>query len=174
MEILFYIHATIAVLAMGMAMFTSHAIHALLYTIFSLLCLAVSMYILSAPLAAALEVIIYAGAIMVLFVFAIMLLQVPTESNKSLNINKSRAAFGLIIFAIFWAELAFVVGNGLLDRSLNAVSIKDIARELFSTYGFLVEVISFVLLAGLATSIFIGRSFLVRRKALEVMSHDSP
>ena len=50
------------------------AVHALLYLIVSLLAVAVVFYTMGAPLVAALEVIIYAGAIMVLFVFVVMML----------------------------------------------------------------------------------------------------
>ena len=51
-----------------------NAVHALLYLIVSLLAVAMIFYMLGAPFVAALEVIIYAGAIMVLFVFVVMML----------------------------------------------------------------------------------------------------
>lgn len=175
MEILFYLHASIAVMAIGLAMFTTHAVHALLYMIFSLLCLAVSMYILSAPLAAALEVIVYAGAIMVLFVFAIMLLYLPaTRAKERAPFKKSQMVLGLVAFAIFWGELSFVLNSGFLKSDFPLlISTKDIASALFKTYGFLLELISFVLLAGLATAIFVGRSFMAQRSSLGVENHDS-
>ena len=54
--------------------------HALLYLVVSLLAVAVIFFLLGAPFAAALEVIIYAGAIMVLFVFVVMMLNVSADS----------------------------------------------------------------------------------------------
>ena len=71
---LFYIAATIALVATVLAMTRANAIHALIYLIVSLLAVAVIFFLIGAPFAAALEIVIYAGAIMVLFVFVIMML----------------------------------------------------------------------------------------------------
>ncbi len=74
--ILFYIAATVALVSTILAMTRANAIHALIYLIVSLLAVAVIFYLIGAPFVAALEIVIYAGAIMVLFVFVIMMLQV--------------------------------------------------------------------------------------------------
>src|ERR1700688_3239050 len=102
MELLFYLHASAAVMAMGIAMVATYAIHALLYTVLSLLCLAVSMYLLSAPLAGALEAIIYGGAIMVLFIFAVMLLQTPGKNHHEPGFDWRRFSLGIAVFGLFW------------------------------------------------------------------------
>ena len=70
----FVISALVAVAATAMVITRRSAVHALFYLVVSLLAVAVIMYILGGPFVAALEVIIYAGAIMVLFVFVIMLI----------------------------------------------------------------------------------------------------
>ena len=74
MDAVFYIAAAVAILATIMVITRLNAVHALLYLIVSLLSVAVVFYTLGAPFIAALEVIIYAGAIMVLFVFVVMML----------------------------------------------------------------------------------------------------
>ena len=74
MELLFYIAGAVAVIATLMVITRLNAVHALLYLIVSLLAVAVVFFTLGAPFVAALEVIIYAGAIMVLFVFVVMML----------------------------------------------------------------------------------------------------
>src|SRR5580704_16343231 len=74
MELTFYIAAAVAVLSTGLMLTRLNVVHALLYLIVSLLGVAVDFFVLGAPFIAALEVIIYAGAIMVLFVFAVMML----------------------------------------------------------------------------------------------------
>ena len=74
MEVLFYIASLVALSATGLALSRSNAVHALIYLIVSLLAVAVVFFLLGAPFAAALEILIYAGAIMVLFVFVIMML----------------------------------------------------------------------------------------------------
>ena len=71
---LFYVAATVALVATVLAMTRTNAIHALIYLIVSLLAVAVIFFLIGAPFAAALEIVIYAGAIMVLFVFVIMML----------------------------------------------------------------------------------------------------
>ncbi len=74
MEVLFYIAASVSVLATLRVITDLHAVHALLYLVVSMMALAVIFFLLGAPFAAALEIIIYAGAIMVLFIFVVMLL----------------------------------------------------------------------------------------------------
>ena len=74
MEVAFYITAIVAIVSTVLTITRLNAVHALLYLIVSLLAVAVVFYTMGAPLVAALEVIIYAGAIMVLFVFVVMML----------------------------------------------------------------------------------------------------
>src|SRR5919197_6637605 len=74
MQFTFYLAAAVAVVATLMVITRLNAVHELLYLIVSLLAIALIFYILGAPFAAALEVIIYAGAIVVLFVFVVMML----------------------------------------------------------------------------------------------------
>ncbi|HOL71740.1 MAG TPA: NADH-quinone oxidoreductase subunit J, partial [Bryobacteraceae bacterium] len=73
---MFYLAGAVAVAATIMTITRLNAIHALLYFVVSLLAAAVVFYTLGAPFIAALEVIIYAGAIMVLFIFVVMMLNV--------------------------------------------------------------------------------------------------
>lgn len=150
-------HASIAVLAMGWAMLTPHAVHALLFAVMSLISLAVSMYSLSAELAAALEVIIYAGAIMVLFIFAVMLIKPEALISKKVKFSVSNAFFGLLVL-LFFGEILWAISQGFLSDANTTVTLSDIAEALFNTYGFYVEVISFVLMAGFVTAIFIAKS----------------
>ena len=74
LENLFYSAAVVALAATIAALTRANATHALIYLIISLLAVAVVFFLLGAPFAAALEIVIYAGAIMVLFVFVIMML----------------------------------------------------------------------------------------------------
>jgi NADH-quinone oxidoreductase subunit J len=82
MEVLFYLAAVVALLATGLALTRANAAHALIYLIVSLLAVAVLFFLMGAPFAAALEIVIYAGAIMVLFVFVIMRLNVGQEVSS--------------------------------------------------------------------------------------------
>ena len=71
MIILFYLAAVIAILSTVAVIVQTNIVHALIYLILSLLAVAVIFYVLGAPFAALLEAIVYAGAIMVLFLFVI-------------------------------------------------------------------------------------------------------
>jgi len=82
MNILFYIAACIAIIATLRMIIGTNAVHSLLYLIVSLLSVSVIFFLLGAPFIAALEVIIYAGAIMVLFVFVIMMLNTGSSGVK--------------------------------------------------------------------------------------------
>src|ERR1700757_4262862 len=76
MTTLFYLAGALAIVATLLAITQRHAVHALLYLIVSLLAVAVDFFVLGAPFAAALEAIVYAGAIMVLFLFVVMMLNI--------------------------------------------------------------------------------------------------
>ena len=82
MTIIFYIAALVAILSTLLVITRTSAVHALLYLIVSLLAVAMIFFVLGAPFVAALEVIIYAGAIMVLFIFVIMMLNLGGAHAK--------------------------------------------------------------------------------------------
>src|ERR1700747_3634041 len=82
MVTLFYLAGILAIIATLLAITRHHAVHALLYLIVSLLAVAVDFYTLGAPFVAALEIRIYAGAIMVLFVFVVMMLNVADHAME--------------------------------------------------------------------------------------------
>ena len=82
METMFYLAALVALAATLLALTRSNATHALIYLIVSLLAVAVLFFLMGAPFAAALEIVIYAGAIMVLFVFVIMMLNLGESGDR--------------------------------------------------------------------------------------------
>src|SRR6185312_8825940 len=82
MLITFYVAAAIAILSTVLTITRLNAVHALLYLVVSLLAVAIVFYVLGAPFVAALEVIIYAGAIMVLFIFVMMMLNLGERATQ--------------------------------------------------------------------------------------------
>ena len=78
---LFYIAGVIAVISTLAVVLQTNIVHALLYMVVSLLSVAVICYVLGAPFAAMLEAIVYAGAIMVLFLFVIMMLNLGQHTR---------------------------------------------------------------------------------------------
>src|SRR5688572_2492787 len=82
MVLAFYLASLIAILATVRVVTNTNAIHALLYMVISLLAVAMTFFALGAPFAGALEIIVYAGAIMILFVFAVMMLNLGEETRR--------------------------------------------------------------------------------------------
>ena len=82
MNALFYLSGAIAIFATIMVITRMNVVHALLYLVVSFLAVAMVFFVLGAPFVAALEVIIYAGAIMVLFIFVIMMFNLGAEHAK--------------------------------------------------------------------------------------------
>ena len=115
MVIAFYITAAIVIISTLMVITRLNAVHALLYLVISLLSVAVLFYLLGAPFAAALEMIVYAGAIMVLFIFVIMMLHLGEKSviqekkwlKPSMWIGPAVLAIGLL------AELLYILPQDL-------------------------------------------------------------
>src|SRR5882757_7838262 len=82
MEIAFYLAAAVAVISTIMAVTNANPVHALLYLIVSLLAVAMVFFAIGAPFAGILEIIVYAGAIMVLFVFVVMMLNLGPATTE--------------------------------------------------------------------------------------------
>lgn len=161
MEIAFYLSALIALAATALAITRLHAIHALLFLIVSLLALAVLFFVIGAHFAAALEIIIYAGAIMVLFVFAIMMLNLGKQTMEwerqllTPRIWVLPTALTLVLFA----ELIFLLGAGAKAAGSETVQISpaQVGAGLFGPYILAVEMAAFLLMAGLVGAYHIGR-----------------
>jgi NADH-quinone oxidoreductase subunit J len=165
METLFYLAAGIALIATVAALTRANASHALIYLIVSLLAVAVLFFLMGAPFAAALEIVIYAGAIMVLFVFVIMMLNLGEEGvarEKSWLAGRHWLVSG-IMAAVLLLELMLALGQAPAATSGTAVDPKAVGLALFGPYLLAVEIASMLLLAGLVGAYHLGRRFIVRR-----------
>ena len=160
MELAFYIAGTVAIAATVMMITRLNVVHALLYLIVSLLALAVVFYILGAPFAAALEVIIYAGAIMVLFVFVVMLLNLGEAAvRKEETWLRPRMWIGpSVLIAVLIAELLYLVGRRGAQTGYAIVTIgpEEVGNAMFGPYMLGAELASMLLLAGLLGAYHLG------------------
>ena len=166
MESLFYLAALIAVIATVAALTRPNAAHALIYLIVSLLAVAVMFFLMGAPFAAALEIVIYAGAIMVLFVFVIMMLNLGET-----GVSREREWLGArhwvvpgVMAGLLLFELLMAMGHVPGVTSAEAVTPKAVGIALFGPYVLAVEIASMLLLAGLVGAYHLGRRFIVRRE----------
>ena len=160
MNFTFYLAGAIALLSTVLAITRLNAIHALLYVIVSLISVAVLFFTLGAPFIAALEVIIYAGAIMVLFVFVVMMLNLsPASTVLERQLFSGRSWIGAaILAAILVVELVYILAQGeVLFTGTAMQDPRHISIALFGPYVVGVELAAFLLLAGLVGAFHIGR-----------------
>jgi NADH-quinone oxidoreductase subunit J len=160
MIFLFYLAAAVALIATFMVITRLNIVHALLYMIVSLLAVAVIFFLLGAPFIAALEVIIYAGAIIVLFIFVVMMLNLgPQSVAQERQWFNWRTWRGLILLTgILLLELVFAFRLGYLTpHDLTESTPQEVAIALFGPYLLGVELASMLLLAGLVGAYHLGR-----------------
>ena len=158
MEIAFYIAGAVAVLSTVLMLTRLNVVHALLYLIVSLLGVAVVFYVVGAPFVAALEVIIYAGAIMVLFVFVVMMLNL---GKHAVGLEKQWLTPGIwigpvLLASILLIEVVYLMRAFSVALDTGAVNPKAVAIALFGPYLIGVELASMLLLAGLVGAYHLG------------------
>jgi NADH-quinone oxidoreductase subunit J len=159
MNILFYGSGIIAILATLLTITRINVVHALLYFIVSLLALAVIFYSLGAHFAAALEVIVYAGAIMVMFLFVIMMLNLgqTTQDQERAWLKPGIWIGPAILTAPLLVELLTTINGAQQQMAHTVVTAKDVGIDLFGPYVLAVELASMLLLAGLVGAYHLAR-----------------
>jgi len=161
----FYALAAVAIFASLRVVIHANPVHAILSMIVSLLAVAGIFFILGAPFAGALEIVVYAGAILVLFVFVIMMLNLGMRNElieeSWLDAKTWAVPTGLtIIIAVI---LFAMLGMGHNDAALiGGVSIpaKAVGTVLFSHYIMIVEIAALLLLAALVAAYHLGKKSL--------------
>jgi len=157
---LFLVASAVAVVATVLAITRANAVHALLYFVVSLFSAAFLFLLLGAPFVAALEVIVYAGAIIVLFLFAVMLLNLGREAvaEEKRRLSGSIWVGPSLLALVLAAELAWVFARGGdALAGITKVGPKEIGIALFGPYVLAVELASMLLLAGLVGAYHLGR-----------------
>ncbi|TAM81584.1 MAG: NADH-quinone oxidoreductase subunit J [Acidobacteria bacterium] len=160
MEVVFYIAAIVAITSTILAITRLNAVHALLYLIVSLLSVAIVFFVMGAPFIAALEVIVYAGAIMVLFVFVVMMLNLGKKAtDRERQWQRGSMWVGpSVLAAILIAEIAWLVsGPGNAVYGSTAIEPKQVGIVLFGPYLIGVELASMLLLGALVGAYHLGR-----------------
>jgi NADH-quinone oxidoreductase subunit J len=160
MDWFFYIAASVSVLATAMVITRLNAVYALLYLIVSLLAVALIFFRLGAPFIAALEVITYAGAIMVLFLFVIMLLNLgPRSTEQESSWLRPRMWLGPVTLTIILLiELIYMLSQSERQPLAGAtIEAKQVGIALFGPYLLGAELASMLLLAGVVGAYHLGR-----------------
>jgi NADH-quinone oxidoreductase subunit J len=155
------IFSLLALLAVGGAVnliLQPHPIHSALSLIVVMVALAGEYLLMGAEFIAAVQIIVYAGAIMVLFVFVIMLLNAGVEERT--NLSHIARWLGLPVAAILLAELAWTVRRGSLGAGnipAGTVSTSHLATLLFREYVFPFELTSVLILVAIMGAIALAK-----------------
>ena len=159
MIILFYLAGAIAVISTAAVIVQTNIVHALLYLILSLLAVAVVFYVLGAPFAAALEAIVYAGAILVLFLFVIMMLNLGqhTRDQERSWLNARMFVAPGIMSALLLGQFLNVMSQIDQDMAITRVGVMEVSALLFGPYVLAVELASILLLAGLVSAYHLAK-----------------
>ena len=162
MEIaVFLLFAFLAVASALVVVVHGNPVYSVMSLVVTLISTAVLFVLLGAPFLAALQVLVYTGAILVLFLFVIMLLNIEQEPRGvgGRRAQKMAALAGAAIFAAILGSLTLqaYAGRFLGDLTPESVAIKPLARELFSTYLLPFEIIGLLLLAAVVGATVLAR-----------------
>jgi len=144
MEVLvFMVVATVAVVSAMVVLLHKNPIIGALFLVTNLICIAVLYLLLDAQFLAAIQVIVYAGAIMVLIVFVIMLLSLRREEGiRAGSAQRALASLGAVAFVL-------LIVRGILPISWRVASVRTdfgtaeyVGRRLFTDYYYPFEMIS--------------------------------
>ena len=158
--ILFYVFAAIAVGTTLLVVVQSNPVYSVLLLIGSFIGLAGLYVLLEAPFVAVIQIIVYAGAIMVLFLFVVMLLNAPREEvvqSGMLESGGTRAIGGLLAVA-FAGEIAWALMRSRTQavtgaRDLTSPSVPQIGQRLFQEYAFAFEATSILILVAMVGAV---------------------
>jgi NADH-quinone oxidoreductase subunit J len=135
-----------------------HPIHSALSLIVVMVALAGLYLLQGAEFVAAVQIIVYAGAIMVLFIFVIMLLNAGEEERT--NLSRLARYVGVPLSVVFLAELAYWIARAtshLGSAPPEVVSTRDLSTLLFREYVFPFELTSFLILIALLGALVLAR-----------------
>lgn len=159
MELAFYLSGLVAVLATVGVITGKNPVHAVVYLIVSLIAVALVFFALGAPFAGALEIIVYAGAIMVLFVFVVMMLNLGPDEDSGGWRHPRHWAGPSILAGILLAVLVNLLIRGDLVQVIEGdlLTARSVALTLFGPWLMVVELSGLLLLGALIAASHVGR-----------------
>lgn len=158
--IIFYSAAAITVIAVLLMIFQANPVASAIYLVLSFFSLAVLYVLLQAPFVAALQILVYAGAIMVLFIFVIMLLNLKNDEISYEKICAKSVGIVLLgtgLFGFLAHYLFKIPAVGFIVPPVNFGNVNGIAELMLNDYVVPFEVMGILLLVGLVGAIVLGR-----------------
>ncbi len=180
-EAIFMITAIVCLISALLTVTAHNAVHALLYLVTMMIAIALIFFLFGSPFAAALQIIVYAGAVMVLFVFVTMMLHQGEKSilDEKALFSLKNAKGPLLLATILIAELLMIsvqplemnsslvplsaISSGAKqdsaqrDNTSQPNSVKSLAIQLYGPYRLLVIIAAMLLLSALIAAIHIAR-----------------
>jgi NADH-quinone oxidoreductase subunit J len=162
---LFYFFGAVAVIASLLVIAQRNPVYSVLLLITSFGALSGLYILLDAPFAAAIQIIVYAGAIMVLFLFVVMLLNAPhedTEFDERTHplLRPGPMRFGGALAVVLIAELAWALARSAPPSTFSSTaitSVQAIGKSLFTDYAFQFEVTSVLILVAMLGAVVMAR-----------------
>jgi len=166
--LLFYTFAAVTVIGALMVVTQKNPVYSVLSIIASFFGLAGLYVLLEAPFVAVAQIIIYAGAIMVLFLFTVMLLNATREDaaewDRAHPLYRPMAVrVGAVLAVLLALELGWALSRtsglavGVADERPAASSVRELGRILFTDYMFAFEVTSILIIASMVGAVVLAR-----------------
>ena len=153
----FYVFTAIMLAAALSVVFNRRPIYSVLSLLVVMFALAALFVMLGAYFLAALQILLYAGAVLVLFLFVIMLLNLEPEALARMRVSTLRGV-GTIAAGLLFALLVRVLAGSTPNASAPvAGTVETIGRELFSTYLLPFELTSFIILAAVIGAVTLAK-----------------
>ncbi len=162
---LFYLFAAVAVLASLLVIAQRNPMYSVLLLIVSFGALSGLYVLLDAPFVAAIQIIVYAGAIMVLFLFVVMLLNAPheeTEYDERVHplLRPGPMRLGGLLAVVLVLELVWALTKGAESGRFAGGAVSSVAalgRLLFTQYAFAFEVTSVLIISAMVGAVVLAR-----------------
>lgn len=166
LQLFYVILFMLAMFSALMVVLSSHTVYSALYLVLTMISLAGLFILMNAQLAAAFQIIVYAGAIMVLFMFVIMLLNIGRQAEFPAR-NRVIRQLGLIFALGFIIELvaalaSFKLGPNYRLESARGIDIGQVARTVLTDYVYAFEMTSVLLLVAVVGAVVLARRFLLQ------------
>lgn len=159
----FYVLAIVTIWASLRVVLSTNPVHAVLSMIVSLISVACLFFMMGASFAGVLQLVVYAGAILVLFVFVIMMLNLGANTNAEKSwLTASAWATPFCLMLVIAAVMSGFIFSSKQVQTLSSVAVtpKQVGTALFSEYALLVEIAAFLLLGALVAAYHLGKKAL--------------
>ncbi len=157
-EVVFYVLSVLAILCALGTIFSRNPISSILYLILTFFCISGHYILLNAQFLAIVNIIVYAGAIMVLFLFVVMLLNLnsDTEPQKNKLIQLAGVISGGIFLIILLAAMKETVIPSTPIETVEIGLIKNLGKKLFTDYVIPFDLSSVLFLSAIVGSVYLS------------------